>query len=83
MIFVKKITRPQFWKQEFYAKKRVNRNISQFATKEHKCFKMAQFSPKERKSHILRKSSTQIYTICVSLNTYHIFCVKVAHKFTQ
>ena len=31
----------------------------------------------------LSKSSTQIYTICVSLNTYHIFCVKVAHKFTQ
>ena len=29
------------------------------------------------------KSSTQIHTICASLNTYHIFCVKVAHKFTQ
>ena len=37
----KKIMRLQFWKQEFYAKKRVKRNISQFATKECKCFKMA------------------------------------------
>ena len=34
-------------------KKRVNCDDSQFATK-------------ERKSHILRKSNTQIYTICVS-----------------
>ena len=40
MIFVKKFTRPQFWNQEFYAKKRVNRNISQFATKQIKFFKM-------------------------------------------
>ena len=28
MIFVKKIMRPQFRKQKFYAKKRVNRNIA-------------------------------------------------------
>ena len=32
MIFVKKITRPQFWEQEFYAEKRVNRDISQFTS---------------------------------------------------
>ena len=31
-------------------------------------------------SHILRKSSTQIYAICVSLNIFHTFCVKVAHN---
>jgi hypothetical protein len=73
MTFVKKIMRPHFWKQEFYAKKRVNRNISQFATKERKCFKMAEFAPKEGKSHILRKSK------CIN----HTFCVKAAHKFRQ
>ena len=41
MIFVKKFTRPQFWEEEFYAKKCVNRNISQFATKQRKWSKMA------------------------------------------
>ena len=30
-------------------------------------------------SHILLKSSTQIYTICVSLNSYHILCKVVSH----
>jgi len=30
-------------------------------------------------SHILRKSSTQIYTICVSLNTFHILCKFVCY----
>ena len=41
MIFVKKFMRPQFWKQEFYAKKRGNRDESQFATKERKFLKIA------------------------------------------
>ena len=37
----------QFWNQEFYAKICVNHDTSQFATKEHKCFEMAQLVPKE------------------------------------
>ena len=37
----------------------------------------------EHISLILRKSSLQIYAIWVSLNIYHIFFVKLAHKFTQ
>ena len=40
MIFVKKVTRPEFLKQKFYTKKRVNRDNGKFATKQRKCFKI-------------------------------------------
>ena len=41
MIFVKKITRPQFWEQEFYAEKRVNRDISQFTSNSVNALKLS------------------------------------------
>ena len=70
MIFVKKNYATAVLEARILRQKRANRNISQFATKERKFFKMAFFAPKEREPHILRKSSTQVANLAWIFITY-------------
>ena len=80
-------------------RKRVNRDISQLATKARKYFKLAfcvKVSQKfmhdltttcmlciSIKLHILRKRSSEICTVCAHSTINYIFFVKGAQRFTQ
>ena len=70
MIFVKKNYATAVLGTRILRKKRVNHDISQFATKEHKWFKMAYFATKERKctkmTFLRRKKNINLRRMCKS-----------------
>ena len=63
MLFVKTLTRPEFWGQDF-TQKRVKRNNGKFVTKQRESFKM----PKT--THQIYTLCVKIYTVCVKFTQY-------------